>query len=406
MLQFVEESMGTLLEVVKKQNARNEDDGNGDVNANDGLGTTGKDIAEVVLECPRTVGHIELFVQEEQHLFGQIEHEADNAGKYGDGDATDGQLQNREAVIFVESREVPVENIEEAVMKGDDAVSLGAEDDIISMDIAATTLGTPHKMDMGTEGVEIVTSSKFPVAKKGGVIPYVSNKEKRKRKLGPLFKTPYTNPTKKQKTDSSSTVTEEVEIPKDILPMAFELKRPYRREWLAECHKWMKDPKTQHDKIEWIPCTVDKVWFAEAIQPDKWLRDLHLDIATYHIRRRLAKYPTIFKRKAAVLDTIFFVGTSPPEGVPWGEVDYVYFPANFDEKHWVAVEMILSSRKINVYDSYHDLTSSERGDCGVFTFKFIEALIAEIPITEINQNDMTFYRKKFTAESWGGEFSL
>ncbi|XP_038712778.1 uncharacterized protein LOC120006714 [Tripterygium wilfordii] len=231
--------------------------------------------------------------------------------------------------------------------------------------------------------------------------------------------------------------------------MAFELKRPYRREWLAECHKWMKDPKTQHDKIEWIPCTVDKVWFAEAIQPDKWLRDLHLDIATYHIRRRLAKYPTIFKRKAAVLDTIFFVGTSPPEGVPWGEVDYVYFPANFDEKHWVAVEMILSSRKINVYDSYHDLTSSERfaeimsplsimtpyilrpcgydipttpwevekvnpcpqqksggGDCGVFTFKFIEALIAEIPITEINQNDMTFYRKKFTAESWGGEFSL
>ncbi|XP_038702590.1 uncharacterized protein LOC119999145 [Tripterygium wilfordii] len=239
----------------------------------------------------------------------------------------------------------------------------------------------------------------------------------------------------------------------------------------------MKDPKTQHDKIEWIPCTVDKAWFAEAIQPDKWLRDLHLDIATYHIRRRLAKYPAIFKRKAAVLDTIFFskigitynvfkedpgnwvdsdtlftdyvVDTSPPEGVPWGEVDYVYFPANFDEKHWVAVEMILSSRKINVYDSYHDLTSAERfveimsplsimtpyilrpcgydipttpwevekvnpcpqqksggGDCGVFTFKFIEALIAEIPITEINQNDMTFYRKKFTAESWGGEFSL
>ncbi|XP_038702383.1 uncharacterized protein LOC119998974 [Tripterygium wilfordii] len=235
MLQFIEESMGTLLAVVKKQNAGNEGDGNhvikdGDGNATDGPRTTGKDIAEVVLECPRTVGHKEISVQEEQHPLGQIEHEADNVGKCGDGDATDGQLQNREAVIFVESQEVPVENIEEAVIEGEDAVSSGVEDDIISMDIAATSLGTPNKMDMGTEGVEIVTPSKFPVAKKGGVIPYVSNKEKCKRKLGPLLNTPYTNPTKKQKTDSSSTVTEEAEIPKGILPMAFELKRPYRRE--------------------------------------------------------------------------------------------------------------------------------------------------------------------------------
>ncbi|XP_038693067.1 uncharacterized protein LOC119990985 [Tripterygium wilfordii] len=194
MLQFIEESMGTLLEVVKKQNAGNEWDGNGDVNhvikdgdenATDGPRTTGKDIAE-------------------QHPLGQIEHEADNAGKYGDGDATDGQLQNREAVIFVESQEVPVKNIEEAVMEGEDAVSEdvvspGAEDDIISMDIAATSLGTPNKMDMGTEGVEIITPSKFPVAKEGGVIPYVSNKEKRNRKLGSLLKTLYTNPTKNKK---------------------------------------------------------------------------------------------------------------------------------------------------------------------------------------------------------------
>lgn len=216
MLQYIQESMGTLLEVFKQKIPGKEEGGNED---------------------------------------------GDNADK--------------EDVIYVESQEVGHQAIIVYQEHYKDVVNLSAEaeDDVISRDIAATN-EEHQNIDRDIEGVEIVSPSKFPVAKKGQVKPYVSNKEKRRRKPGPYLKTPYTAPTKKRKIDSSSTITEDVEIPKHTLSMGFVLKRPYQKEWLTECHKWMKDPNTNNDKIEWIPCIADKLWFVEAIAPDKWLRDV------------------------------------------------------------------------------------------------------------------------------------
>ncbi|XP_038697960.1 uncharacterized protein LOC119995513 [Tripterygium wilfordii] len=386
------------------------------------------------------------------------------------------EVEKEEAGVQIKENEEKKEKDEneEAVVGRNDAelssMELEAVDELLEL---SKHRFTPEKINKDSEGVEEIRESQFPTATPGGTRKYTRNKNKRAKRPGPQTKTPFTSPSFKRR---KLMVENETVNPLTDAPI-LQLKRAYPKEWARDLLAFMKDNTLESKLISWEPCQVDKNWFVDAIRPETWLSDNHLDVAMYHIRRRIANNPEVFKKKSAVLGSFFFVrvmqafilfneskdcswdndnlildyviGESPVKSVSWSNVDYVYFPANFNNAHWVAVEMILGERQINVYDSLTSCTKIPKfselmqplklmmpyilraaalndenlspwklkrvsscpqqnngGDCGMFTIKFIEVLTASMPVSLITQEDMVFYRKKFTMEAWDGEFLM
>ncbi|XP_038719949.1 uncharacterized protein LOC120012579 [Tripterygium wilfordii] len=415
--------------------------------------------------------------KEEEDKVEENEEKVENEEKEDDVvQVEEEEVEKEEAGVQIkenEKKEEKDEN-EEVIVGRNDAelpsMELEAVDELLEL---SKHRFTPEKINKDSEGVEEIRESQFPTATPGGTRKYTRNKNKRAKRPGPQTKTPFTSPSFKRR---KLMVENETVNPLTDAPI-LQLKRAYPKEWARDLLAFMKDNTLESKLISWEPCQVDKNWFVDAIRPETWLSDKHLDVAMYHIRRRIANNPEVFKKKSAVLDSFFFVrvtqafilfneskdcswdndnlildyviGESPVKSVSWSNVDYVYFPANFNNAHWVAVEMILGERQINVYDSLTSCTKIPKfnelmqplklmmpyilraaaindenlspwklkrvpscpqqnngGDCGMFTIKFIEVLTASMPVSLITQEDMVFYRKKFTMEAWGGEFLM
>ncbi|XP_038714475.1 uncharacterized protein LOC120008043 [Tripterygium wilfordii] len=415
--------------------------------------------------------------KEEEDKVEENEEKVENEEKEDDVvQVEEEEVEKEEAGVQIkenEKKEEKDEN-EEVIVGRNDAelpsMELEAVDELLEL---SKHRFTPEKINKDSEGVEEIRESQFPTATPGGTRKYTRNKNKRAKRPGPQTKTPFTSPSFKRR---KLMVENETVNPLTDAPI-LQLKRAYPKEWARDLLAFMKDNTLESKLISWEPCQVDKNWFVDAIRPETWLSDKHLDVAMYHIHRRIANNPEVFKKKSAVLDSFFFVrvtqafilfneskdcswdndnlildyviGESPVKSVSWSNVDYVYFPANFNNAHWVAVEMILGERQINVYDSLTSCTKIPKfnelmqplklmmpyilraaaindenlspwklkrvpscpqqnngGDCGMFTIKFIEVLTASMPVSLITQEDMVFYRKKFTMEAWGGEFLM
>ncbi|XP_038713466.1 uncharacterized protein LOC120007340 [Tripterygium wilfordii] len=166
---------------------------------------------------------------------------------------------------------------------------------------------TPEKINKDSEGVEEIRESQFPTATPGGTRKYTRNKNKRAKRPGPQTKTPFTSPSFKRR---KLMVENETVNPLTDAPI-LQLKRAYPKEWARDLLAFMKDNTLESKLISWEPCQVDKNWFVDAIRPETWLSDKHLDVAMYHIRRRIANNPEVFKKKSAVLDSFFFVSIFP-----------------------------------------------------------------------------------------------
>ncbi|XP_038688746.1 uncharacterized protein LOC119987912 [Tripterygium wilfordii] len=410
--------------------------------------------------------------KEEEDKVEENEEKVENEEKEDDVvQVEEEEVEKEEAGVQIkenEKKEEKDEN-EEVIVGRNDAelpsMELEAVDELLEL---SKHRFTPEKINKDSEGVEEIRESQFPMTTPGGTRKYTRNKNKRAKRPGPQTKTPFTSPSFKRR---KLMVENETVNPLTDAPI-LQLKRAYPKEWARDLLAFMKDNTLESKLISWEPCQVDKNWFVDAIRPETWLSDKHLDVAMYHIRRRIANNPEVFKKKSAVLDSFFFafilfneskdcswdndnlildyvIGESPVKSVSWSNVDYVYFPANFNNAHWVAVEMILGERQINVYDSLTSCTKIPKfnelmqplklmmpyilraaaindenlspwklkrvpscpqqnngGDCGMFTIKFIEVLTASMPVSLITQEDMVFYRKKFTMEAWGGEFLM
>ncbi|XP_038687434.1 uncharacterized protein LOC119986809 [Tripterygium wilfordii] len=377
------------------------------------------------------------------------------------------EVEKEEAGVQIKENEEKKEKDEneEAVVGRNDAelpsMELEAVDELLEL---SKHRFTPEKINKDSEGVEEIRESQFPTATPGGTRKYTRNKNKRAKRPGPQTKTPFTSPSFKRR---KLMVENETVNPLTDAPI-LQLKRAYPKEWARDLLAFMKDNTLESKLISWEPCQVDKNWFVDAIRPETWLSDKHLYVAMYHIRRRIANNPEVFKKKVRVTQAFILfneskdcswdndnlildnvIGESPVKSVSWSNVDYVYFPANFNNAHWVVVEMILGERQINDYDLLTSCTKIPKfnelmqplklmmpyilraaalndenlspwklkrvsscpqqnnvGDCGMFTIKFIEVLTASMPVSLITQEDMVFYRKKFTMEAWGGEFLM
>ncbi|XP_038693734.1 cilia- and flagella-associated protein 251-like [Tripterygium wilfordii] len=58
-----------------------------------------------------------------------------------------------------------------------------------------------------------------------------------------------------------------------------QLKQAYPKEWARDLLAFMKDNTLESKLISWELCQVDKNWFVDAIRPETWLSDKHLDVA-------------------------------------------------------------------------------------------------------------------------------
>ncbi|KAA0047743.1 Ulp1-like peptidase [Cucumis melo var. makuwa] len=145
----------------------------------------------------------------------------------------------------------------------------------------------------------------------------------------------------------------------------------------------------------------------------------------------------------------YVVGSKEDFQDPWASVDYVYSPFNVHGNHWVLLCLDLVSCQVKVWDSLQSLTTAEemtnillpirqlvpklldstgffdrRGrsltykepwpvvivdsiplqrnnsDCGVFTIKYFEYIVAGVGLDTLCQENMSYFRKQLAFQLW------
>ncbi|KAL0534268.1 hypothetical protein IC582_028557 [Cucumis melo] len=145
----------------------------------------------------------------------------------------------------------------------------------------------------------------------------------------------------------------------------------------------------------------------------------------------------------------YVVGSKEDFQDPWASVDYVYSPFNVHGNHWVLLCLDLVSCQVKVWDSLPSLTTAEemtnillpirqlvpklldstgffdrRGrslaykepwpvvivdsiplqrnnsDCGVFTIKYFEYIVAGVGLDTLCQENMSYFRKQLAFQLW------
>ncbi|XP_038706983.1 uncharacterized protein LOC120002327 [Tripterygium wilfordii] len=152
-------------------------------------------------------------------------------------------------------------------------------------------------------------------------------------------------------------------------PWPINLKRSYSTLWRQGFEAWVRNRAEDTSYLVVGGKKLYKNWFINAMTPDYWLTDQHMDVAMYLLMKRIKQYPAIFKKKVVLLDTIFTVsveshfneftkdphnvgewdkhevfehyisGKNPEGSIPLNGVDYIYFPMNWRNIHWVAIEV-------------------------------------------------------------------
>ncbi|GER51827.1 Ulp1 protease family protein, partial [Striga asiatica] len=184
----------------------------------------------------------------------------------------------------------------------------------------------------------------------------------RKKRKAAILLTPWRNPGKRQKI---SNVTEY-----DPHRTLDEAKLEDLRQWLAN------SPESDEIDVAWGKGSAGKNFFNDLLD-DKWLCSEHVDATLFHMRCRAIEYPLLFRQDCVMLDPHFVSyirirvkvesfdrtnfpkalvkyaeGKLPTHARPWTSCTKLYVPfCNVNNEHWVALDIDLSKRCIDAYDS-------------------------------------------------------
>ncbi|GER27796.1 hypothetical protein STAS_03531 [Striga asiatica] len=188
----------------------------------------------------------------------------------------------------------------------------------------------------------------------------------RKKRKATVLLTPWRNPGKRQK------------IPN---VMEYDPHRTLDEAKLEDLRRWLANsPESDEIDVAWGSGSAGKKNFNDLLD-DKWLCSGHVDAALFHMRCRAIEYPHLFRQDCVTLDPhfvsyarMFFKDASkvesfdrtnfpkalvkyaegkvPPHAKAWTSCTKLFVAfCTENNEHWVALDIDLSKRCIDVYDS-------------------------------------------------------